>query len=410
MPRGSVPLSSDLPSHPLPGPRYWLHDRADGPRRATVAVTGTDGSAFAVRLDEHAKSATDTATTAERTQPLGARAEAAFAVDGASAADLVAGLERLAGFASARASRNIEAVAREWFRTSPPNPTHPLAVALVARSADELAEQVAFAAQHLQSSPQRPLPADPRPAIRDRVFVAPKPLGPGAKVALVFPGSGNQFDGMGRDLAPHWPEVLRRQHAENERLRSQFAPELFWDGKADGAPHRDLMFGQVTVGSLVADVVGSLGVPCDAMVGLSLGESAGLFAVRAWRGRDEMWRRMQKSSLFVSDLAPPYDAARAAWRRPAGEPVDWVSGVLAAGPRDVRAALRPGRRAYLLIVNTPGECVIGGRRADVEKLAAAVGGAFFPLSGVTLAHCEAGKPVEVAYRELHTLPVTPPAP
>jgi acyl transferase domain-containing protein/3-hydroxymyristoyl/3-hydroxydecanoyl-(acyl carrier protein) dehydratase len=390
----------------IPGepPRYWLHDRGDGPRRAAVTATGTDGSAFAILLEEHAKNATD----AERAQPLGARSEAAFAIEGSSADELVAGLERLAGFASERASRDIEAVAREWFRASPPRPDHPLAVGLVARSDTELAEQVAFVGRHLRSSPDQPLPADPRPAIRDRVFYSPQPLGSSAKVALVFPGSGNQFDGMGRDLGAQWPEVLRRQHAENERLRSQFAPDLFWDGRADDAPHRDLMFGQVTVGSLVADVVRSFGVPCDAMVGLSLGESAGLFAVRAWRGRDEMWRRMRASSLFASDLAPPYDAARATWGLPPDEAVDWVSGVLAAGRDEVTAALRPGSRAYLLIVNTLAECVVGGRRADVEELAAAVGAPFFPLSGVTLAHCEAGKPVEGAYRELHTLPVTPP--
>ena len=168
------------------------------------------------------------------------------------------------------------------------------------------------------------------------------------------------------------------------------------------------MFGQVTVGSLVADVVRSLGVPCDAMIGLSLGESAGLFAVRAWRGRDEMYRRMRTSSLFVSDLAPPFDAARMYWGVPPGEPADWASGVIAAGPDDVTAALRPGLRAYLLIVNTPAECVIGGRPDDVRKLAEAVGRPFFPLSGVTLAHCEVGKPVEIPYHRLHTLPVTPP--
>src|SRR5439155_22753348 len=229
------------------------------------------------------------------------------------------------------------------------------------------------------------LPADRRPAIRDRVFFAPKPLGPKAKVALVFPGSGNQFDGMGRDLSPQWPEVLRRQQAESELLRSQFAPDLFWDGTAADAPHRDLMFGQVTVGSLVADLLANLGVPCDAMVGLSLGESAGLFGVRAWKTRDEMYRRMRKSSLFNSDLAPPFDAARRFWDEPQ---VDWASGVIAAPAEDVTAALRPGLRAYLLIVNTPTECVIGGVRADVEKLAEAVGKPYFPLAGVPPAHCE----------------------
>jgi hypothetical protein len=61
-----------------------------------------------------------------------------------------------------------------------------------------------------------------------------------------------------------------------------------------------------------------------------------------------------------------------------------------------------------LIINTPTECVIGGRPDDVRKLAEVVGRPFFPLSGVTLAHCDVGRPVEIAYHELHTLPVTPP--
>ena len=276
----------------------------------------------------------------------------------------------------------------------------------MARTPDELREQIAFALPPLKAG--EPPPASLQPAVRDRVFFAPKPLGKKAKLALVFPGSGNQFDGMGRDLAAAFPAVMRRQHAESELLKSQFAPHWFWDDRAADAPHRDLMFGQVTVGALVADVVAALGVKADAMIGISLGESAGLFGVRAWRSRDEMFRRMQVSTLFNSDLAPPFDAARAAWNTSPGEPVDWASGVVSASADDVAAALRPGLKAYLLIVNTPTECVIGGRRDDVQKLATAIGKPYFPLSGVTLAHCDAGQPVEVPYRELHTLPVTPP--
>ena len=72
------------------------------------------------------------------------------------------------------------------------------------------------------------------------------------------------------------------------------------------------------------------------------------------------------------------------------------------------AALRPDLHAFLLIVNTPTECVIGGERADVLELAEAV---------VSLSPCSAAsrsrtarpaRPVEEPYRELHTLPVTPP--
>ncbi|QDU22136.1 beta-ketoacyl synthase N-terminal-like domain-containing protein [Urbifossiella limnaea] len=389
---------------PVPGsPRYWLHDRTEGPRRAVVPARGADGSCLVFALEEYRGAADAT----DRRQPLGARDEAVFVVEAATADALVPATADLT-FAAAHRDGGVEALARRWFAANPPDQRAKVAAAFVARSAGELVEQAEYLRAHLRSDPTLPLPPDPRPALRDRVFYSPAPLGPKAKVAFVYPGSGNQFDGMGRDLSAQWPAVLRRQHAENELLRSQFAPELFWDAPADAAPHRDLMFGQVTVGSLVSDVVRSFGVPCDAMIGLSLGESAGLFGVRAWPGRDEMYRRMRESSLFVSDLAPPYDAARAHWGVPREKEVDWAAGVVAASADDVVAALRPGLRAYLLIVNTPTECVIGGDRADVAKLAAALGGPFFPLSGVTLAHCDAGRPVEVAYRELHTLPVTPP--
>jgi PfaB family protein len=399
-----------LPGNPdgSGNPRYWLHDRVAGPRRASVTASGADGSHFAILLEESAKNAVRTPSP-ERSQPLGARTEGVFVVSGNAASELIAGLETLCSVAFRRASANIEAVARTWHKTAPGGASDRLAVALAARSVEELLEQAAAAADHLRANATVPFRATAKPSLRDRVFFNPTPLGPKAKIAFVFPGSGNQFDGMGRDLSAQWPEVLRRQQQENEQLRSQFSPDLFWDGRADEAPPRDLMFGQVTVGALSSDILLSLGIRCDAMIGLSLGESAGLFGVRAWRGRDEMFRRMQRSTLFTSDLAPPYNSARRHWDVPPGTPVDWVSGVIAAAPDDVTAALRPGLHAYLLIVNTPSECVIGGERADVEKLAAAIGKPVTLLTGVTLAHCEAGRPVEVPYRELHTLPVTAPS-
>ena len=113
----------------------------------------------------------------------------------------------------------------------------------VARSPEELLEQVAFARESLQTRPESPIPdpasPDLRPALRDRVFYAPDPLGPGGKVAFVFPGSGNHFPGMGRDLSAHWPDVLRRQQAENRRLRSQYAPDKFWADAVAGRHDRE---------------------------------------------------------------------------------------------------------------------------------------------------------------------------
>ena len=307
-------------------------------------------------------------------------------------------------------SRNIEAVARAWFRERATESAGPARGVVRCAVGDELAEQVAFALGIVcGTDPDRPFPATAKPALRDRVFFSPKPLGPKAKVAFVFPGSGNQFDGMGRDLSAQWPEVLRRQQAENELLRSQFAPDLFWDGAAEDASPRDLMFGQVAVGSLVSDIVVSLGVrarrddrPEPRRVGRAV-RRAGVARPR---------RDVPPDAALDAVQLGPRSALR---RRPdALEPVRGASrstgsaAIIAAPPDDVRAALQPGLRAYLLIVNTPTECVIGGERADVAKLAAAIGKPVTCSAGVTLAHCEAGRPVEEPYRELHTLPATPP--
>jgi PfaB family protein len=344
----------------------------------------------------------------DRNQPLGERIEAMFVVEGDTAEVVEEQVEKLKSLALGWAPPTnssgtplqlagsvggqcppygIEALAREWLQLHPLDARKKLATAIVAGSTGELLELI----------------RKPASGFGRTFTTGPQP---GGKIAFVFPGSGNQFDGMGRDLASQWPAILRKQQTENTLLRSQFAPEHFWFGSANDAPHRDMMFGQVTVGSLVADLLQHFGVKPDAMIGLSLGESAGLFGIRAWRSRDEMFMRMQKSSLFNSDLAPPFDSAKLHWGT--NEPVNWFAGVISASPDDIAVSLRPGLRAYLLIINTPAECVIGGEKVDVEKLAAAVGKPFFPLSGVTLAHCEAGQPVEVPYRELHTLPTTPP--
>jgi acyl transferase domain-containing protein/3-hydroxymyristoyl/3-hydroxydecanoyl-(acyl carrier protein) dehydratase len=388
-------------------PRYWLHDRTAGPRRAAVAAVGVDGSTAHVVIEEHAGAADE----AERAQPLGARPEAVFAVEGDTPGELADGLGRLYAWLPA-ADAPVERLARDWFRRVPASADRRLAVTLVPRSAAELREQIDYALRAVTTRPESPLPdpaqPDPRPAVRDRVFYDPYPVGRGGKVAFVFPGSGNQFAGMGRDLGVQWPAVLRRQQMENAGLRSQYAPHLFWDDAIPpAASPRDFLFGQVTLGTLAADLLAALGVRPDAMIGQSLGESAGLFGVRVWTARDEMLRRIRTSSLFATDLGPPYESARRFYGRRPGEIVDWVVGVLPVPADAVREHLSADRKAYLLIVTTPTECVVGGLRDDVAALVAALDKPLIPLSGVTLAHCEAGKPVEAAYRRLHRLPVSP---
>ena len=144
------------------------------------------------------------------------------------------------------------------------------------------------------------------------------------------------------------------------------------------------------------------------MIGYSLGESAGLFALRAWTERDEMLERLVKSPLFRTELAGPCNAARRAWGLAEGKPVEWRAGIIACSAETVRVALEGRSRVYLLIVNAPGETVIGGARTAVERLVGDLGCLFVPLSLVSTVHCPVARQVEAAYRALHLLATTPP--
>jgi acyl transferase domain-containing protein/3-hydroxymyristoyl/3-hydroxydecanoyl-(acyl carrier protein) dehydratase len=386
-------------------PQYWLHDRAGGSRRAGLSAFGMDGNCVHVVLEAHESSPSSEGHPFTRS--FAEPADALFVIEGRDTRALVEGLNRLRSLLGAMPDASLEEVARAWCIKNPLAPALPAAVSLVARDRPELVDQIDTASRGLRDEPRRPLSL--RPALRDRVFYSPVPLGRTGRIAFVFPGSGNDYRGMGRDLGVFWPEILRRQEMENAHLRGQFLPEHFWNGRADVTPSvRERIFGQVTLGSLVCDIVRQFGVRADAVLGYSLGESAGLFALRAWADRDAMLRRMTASPLFVRDLTGPCDAVRKAWRLSSEETVDWLCGVVDRAPAAVREGCKGLRRAYLLIINTPRECVLGGDRGQVETVVQRLGCNLLPLPETSTVHCAVVREVADAYRELHRLPTTPP--
>ncbi len=384
------------------GPQYWLRDRIDGPRRAAVAGSGVDGNAAFAVLEGHEPSAH--ATGPDRIRPLGDRARALFVVEADDAPGLLRALDELASF-SADGGGAIEPLARSWWRAHPGDPGRLLAASIVADDARSLREGIAAARRRVEAGGRvEPGEAD------DRVAHAPQPLGPGSGLAFVFPGMGNGYAGMGRELSAQWPEILRAHDAANGLLRSQMAGGTWWNTDPPGTSddHRQAIFGQVALGTFVADLLRSLGVAPDAAIGHSLGETTALFALGAWADRDAMYRRFDASTLFRSDLAGPSDAARRAWGLSDDEPVDWVAGILAAPIAEIRRAVASIPRAYLLIVRTDDEAVVGGRGEAVRRLASAVGARLHPLPTVSTLHCEVAREVAGPYRELHLLPTSPP--
>jgi acyl transferase domain-containing protein/3-hydroxymyristoyl/3-hydroxydecanoyl-(acyl carrier protein) dehydratase len=379
-------------------PQSWLRDRADGPRRAGVSAMTLDGGCAHVVLEGVERSADEHAV--ERRQPLGARAWAVFGVAGDDVDALLTGLESLAAFV-AENDEGIERLARRWHERSRGGN---LAAALVANSRDELRRCTEQARLHLRMDPTAKLSG------RGGIFYSPRPLGREGEIAFVFPGSGNPYVGMGLGVGVQWPEVLRQQDHETAHLRSQLLPQRFarWSTDALDRDPLTLILGQVSHGVVMSDVLVQLGVRPDAVIGYSLGESTAMFATRAWPDRDEMWARLRRSSLFRSDLAGRCDAARRAWSLRDDEPVDWRVVVVNRPAATVRDVVSHVERAYLLIVNAPDECVIGGQRSAVGEVAAALGCEVIELRGASTVHCPVVGEVEDAYRRLHQLRTTPP--
>ncbi len=392
---------------------YWLRNRAEGSRRAGVNSMSIDGNAVHIVLEGYEKDSRSKKDNDAHCFGYPFQ-EALFVVKGGTIDSLTSELKRLQDFVQESSSGEIRSMAKGWHGKNISRRGDEHAVAFVTSKSTELTRQIATALTSLERFPERTMHGKDRflPGIpHDSVFFTPDPLSRKGKIAFVFPGSGNCYPGMGRELSGAFPRILDRQDAENEFLKRQMMPEHFWYRESLAHLSGDLrtpMVGQVAFCTVVSDVLNSFNVNPRAVLGYSLGEMAGLFSLRAWKDRDLMLERMEQSRLFTDYLAGQCLAARNCWRLQKKESVHWAMGVVDVPAARVREALSGKSRVYLLIINTQNDCVVGGDRESVEKLVTELDCTFLPVEGVTTVHCEVVKSVSAQYRAFHLFPTAPP--
>ena len=391
---------------------YWLHNAAAGPRRALVKGCATGGlvNMISLREDDCDKA------PLPRRFPLGCSGAVLFRLPGATAADIKKDLEQLRTYVQNNPHLDLGRLAQYCDqRYGKTGAQDGRCFCCVSTTHAELEAQLAFGIEHLKNNSAARLDGRGGARIpacaRGKVFYAPEPLARDGKVAFVFPGSGNHFPDMGRDLARTWPAVFERQHCLNQRLRDQYRPDTFWDGMDQAQieqDHNSMIIAHVAFCTALSDTVRRFGVEPQTAIGYSLGESSSLFSLEIWRERDEMLRRIEASPLFTHDLAGPCDAARKLWELSSDETVDWCLGIVPLPAAQIQAVVERYPRAYLLIVNTPSECVVGGQRAEVKQMLAKLGNPpFVELKGVTTVHCPVPRVVADAYHALHRFETYP---
>ncbi len=114
-------------------------------------------------------------------------------------------------------------------------------------------------------------------------------------------------------------------------------------------------------------------------------------------------RRMNASPIFSNELVGECRTVRKSWNVPHEEEVSWIIGMIDCSPEKVEHVINKKDKVYLLIVNTPDECVIGGDNDQVEDVIKSLGCRFLPIHGAPTVHCEVAKAIENEYREFHTL-------
>jgi acyl transferase domain-containing protein len=352
--------------------QYWLRDRKDESRSAAVTAMTPDGNCTAIILEGfEGRSAKKTAKkiSLERKQPLGLTPYGLFVVEGQSPAALIKSLNGLDHYLTKCLQGNIpiEMAARDWFESNPLQPEKSCAVSLIAAKIGLLKKWIAQAQQTISSDRHQIISGS------GGFNFSPSPIGLTGETAFVYPGSGNHYIGMGRGIGIQWPEILHAMDAATTQLKSQMRPyasiphrvswERGWVREAYSSLISDplnLIFGQVVHGEIVTHLVKGFGIQPEAVIGYSLGESAGLFAAGAWPDRNQMLHRLLDSDLFTMQLAGPCKAARKAWNIPPDEKFDWCVAAVNRPAGAVRNVIDRWPTTRLLIVNTPEECVIGG--------------------------------------------------
>jgi [acyl-carrier-protein] S-malonyltransferase len=209
--------------------------------------------------------------------------------------------------------------------------------------------------------------------------------------ALLFPGQGSQFAGMGKDLAGRFPEA----RAVYERADAALAPfglsvtAVSFEGSDDVLRQTAVTQPAILTHSIaVWEVLRARGLEPKIAAGHSLGEYSALVAAGALTLEDAVVL-VRRRGLFMQEAVPPGRGA--------------MSAVLGLAPGEVAAACAEaagwtGEACAAANFNSPEQTVISGTAGAVARAAEILKGKgarrVLPLPVSAPFHCALMKPAE----------------
>jgi acyl transferase domain-containing protein/3-hydroxymyristoyl/3-hydroxydecanoyl-(acyl carrier protein) dehydratase len=220
------------------------------------------------------------------------------------------------------------------------------------------------------------------------------------EVAFVFTGAAAAYRGMGAELLTAMPQLAQRLGSPQLARRCGW---IYEPDRAKGATAFEQLCGASFLSQVHAEwTMRVLGVVPQAAVGLSSGESNALMALGAWNDFDALLDEIERERLYETHISGEYAAAHAHWAALGQPGGSWVSYAVRAPVADVEAALVGETKADLLIVNAPGDVLIGG---DIDACRRAIGrlarADVVPLDEGVVCHTPALMPCRDLWYRLH---------
>ena len=176
-------------------------------------------------------------------------------------------------------------------------------------------------------------------------------------IAFLFPGQGSQSVGMGKDLAAMYP-VAQETFDEADAALGFKLSQLCWEGPEDKLKMTEITQPAILTVSVAAwRVLQSKGINPQFVAGHSLGEYSAHVAAGTFDFKDAV-RTVNKRGKYMQEAVPAGVGAMAAILMLAADEVKKVCEEAAQGEVCQAANL-----------NSPGQTVISGNKAAVERAA-----------------------------------------